>query len=118
MKVFITRKIPQKAIDYMKENNISFSFYKKDQPIPRKELLKKVKNADAVLSLLTDKIDALMMELKDTSNSEKLAELLKKYMQQGQYIVISHNDEVITNASNLYGVSMHDGISKVVSLKV
>lgn len=58
MKVYITRKIPQKATDYLKENSISFSYYKKDQPIPRKELLRNVKNADAVLSLLTDKIDA------------------------------------------------------------
>jgi chromosome segregation ATPase len=39
-------------------------------------------------------------------------------MQRGQYIVISHNDEVISRATNLYGISMHDGISKVVSLKV
>ena len=61
-----------------------------------------------------DEIDAAL----DKRNSEKLAELLKKYMQKGQYIVISHNDEIITNASNLYGVSMHDGISKIVSLKI
>ena len=58
MKVYITRKILQKATDYLKENSISFSYYKKDQPIPRKELLRNVKNVDAVLSLLTDKIDA------------------------------------------------------------
>ena len=58
MKVYITRKILQEATDYLKENSISFSYYKKDQPIPRKELLRNVKNVDAVLSLLTDKIDA------------------------------------------------------------
>lgn len=57
MKVYITRRIPQKAIDFLKKKNFSVSFYKKDQPIPRKVLLENVKNADAVLSLLTDKID-------------------------------------------------------------
>jgi glyoxylate reductase len=62
MKVYITRKIPQKAIDYLKENGISFSYYNKDQPIPRKELLRNVKNVDAVLSLLTDKIDAEVID--------------------------------------------------------
>jgi glyoxylate reductase len=62
MKVYITRKIPQKAIDYLKENCISFSYYNKDQPIPRKELLRNVKNVDAVLSLLTDKIDAEVID--------------------------------------------------------
>jgi chromosome segregation protein len=61
-----------------------------------------------------DEIDAAL----DKRNSERLAELLKKYMKKGQYIVITHNDEVMANSTNLYGVSMTDGISKVVSLKV
>jgi len=39
-------------------------------------------------------------------------------MKRGQYIVITHNDEIITKATNLYGVSMHEGISKVISLKI
>ncbi|MEX0921097.1 MAG: chromosome segregation SMC family protein [Candidatus Pacearchaeota archaeon] len=63
---------------------------------------------------LLDEIDAAL----DKRNSERLAALLKKYMQKGQYIVITHNDEVISKASNIYGVSMHDGISKIVSLEV
>lgn len=63
---------------------------------------------------ILDEIDAAL----DKRNSERLAGLLKKYMQKGQYIVITHNDEVISRATNLYGVSMHDGISKIISLKV
>jgi len=63
---------------------------------------------------ILDEIDAAL----DKRNSERLAGLLKKYMQKGQYIVITHNDEIITNATNLYGISMHDGISKVLSLKI
>ncbi|MBU1501556.1 MAG: chromosome segregation protein SMC [Nanoarchaeota archaeon] len=63
---------------------------------------------------LLDEIDAAL----DKRNSERLAQLLDKYMQNGQYIVVSHNDEVISKATNLYGVSMHDGISKIISLKV
>jgi len=61
-----------------------------------------------------DEIDAAL----DKRNSERLGELLKKYMQKGQYIVISHNDEVISNSTNLYGVSMNEGISKIVSLRI
>ena len=61
-----------------------------------------------------DEIDAAL----DKRNSERLANLLNKYMKKGQYIVITHNDEIITKATNLYGVSMHDGISKIVSLRV
>ena len=63
---------------------------------------------------ILDEIDAAL----DKRNSERLANLLNKYMQKGQYIVISHNDEIISNATNIYGISMHDGISKVISLKV
>jgi chromosome segregation protein len=63
---------------------------------------------------ILDEIDAAL----DKRNSERLAGLLKKYMKRGQYIVITHNDEIITNATNLYGVSMHEGISKIISLKL
>ncbi len=61
-----------------------------------------------------DEIDAAL----DKRNSERLGELLKKYMQKGQYIIITHNDEVISNATNIYGISMQDGISKIISLKI
>ena len=61
-----------------------------------------------------DEIDAAL----DKRNSERLAGLLNQYMKSGQYIVITHNDEVITNATNLYGVSMHEGISKIISMKL
>lgn len=63
---------------------------------------------------ILDEIDAAL----DKRNSERLSALLKKYMQKGQYVIITHNDEIITGATNLFGVSMHEGISKVISLKV
>lgn len=63
---------------------------------------------------ILDEIDAAL----DKKNSERLSGLLKKYMRKGQYIVITHNDEVISNATSLYGVSMHDGVSKIISLKL
>lgn len=62
---------------------------------------------------LLDEIDAAL----DKRNSEKLAMLLRKYMEKGQYIVTSHNDDIILNATNLYGVSMNDGVSKIISLR-
>jgi chromosome segregation protein len=63
---------------------------------------------------ILDEIDAAL----DKRNSELLANLLKKYIQSGQYIAISHNDSIITGANTLYGVSMNSGISKVLSLDV
>lgn len=61
-----------------------------------------------------DEIDAAL----DKRNSERLSSLIKKYMMKGQYIVITHNDALIMDSNILYGVSMHDGISKIISLKL
>jgi chromosome segregation protein len=62
-----------------------------------------------------DEIDAAL----DRRNSEKLSYLLKKYMKEGQYLIITHNDSIISDASSiLYGVSMQEGISKVLSLEI
>jgi chromosome segregation protein len=63
---------------------------------------------------ILDEIDAAL----DKRNSELLANLLRTYMGSGQYLIISHNDSIISNADTLYGVSMNNGISKVVSLKL
>jgi len=44
--------------------------------------------------------------------------LINKYSDRAQYVVISHNDAVISNAEILYGVSMDEhGMSKVVSMR-
>jgi chromosome segregation protein len=63
---------------------------------------------------LFDEVDAAL----DSRNSELLSKLIQKYSSKAQYIVISHNDKVITDADQIYGVSMQEGVSKVVSLKV
>ena len=61
-----------------------------------------------------DEIDAAL----DKHNSELLAALIKKYMTTGQYLIITHNDTLISEATNLYGVSMQENMSKIISLKV
>jgi len=61
-----------------------------------------------------DEVDAAL----DKRNSEKLAKLVRKYSEGAQYIMISHNDSVISEADHLYGVAMgEEGVSKVVSLR-
>jgi chromosome segregation protein len=63
---------------------------------------------------LLDEVDAAL----DKHNSMRLSKLIKQYSNKAQYIVISHNDQVITEADQIYGVSMQQGVSKIVSLKV
>ena len=84
-----------------------------EQTIVALSLIFAIQDLNPYAFYVLDEIDAAL----DKRNSERLANLLRKYMERGQYIVITHNDEVITNASNLYGISMHDGLSKIVSLK-
>jgi chromosome segregation protein len=62
-----------------------------------------------------DEVDAAL----DKNNSEKLAKTIRAYCVNAQYVVISHNDSMISEADNLYGVSMDENqISKVTSLKI
>jgi len=62
-----------------------------------------------------DEVDAAL----DKHNSEKFARLIRQYSDKAQYLIMSHNDAVISEADSLYGVSMNEhGISQVVSLRV
>ncbi len=61
-----------------------------------------------------DEVDAAL----DKTNSTLLSQLIAKYSKRAQYIVVSHNDTVITEGDAIYGVSMQDGISRIFSLKI
>ncbi len=63
---------------------------------------------------ILDEIDAAL----DKHNSETLSKLIRNYATNAQYIMISHNDSIISEADTLYGISMNDGVSKVTSLKI
>lgn len=62
MKVFITRKIPNAAKEIFKANGIDIKVYSKNNPISKEELIKFGKNADGIISLLTDKIDSEIID--------------------------------------------------------
>ena len=63
---------------------------------------------------ILDEIDAAL----DKHNSEMLSKLIRNYAGNAQYICISHNDALISEADTLFGVSMNEGVSKVTSLKI
>ncbi|MCS7185272.1 MAG: D-glycerate dehydrogenase [bacterium] len=60
-KVYVTRIIPEEGLGILKRD-YDVEIWKKDMPIPKSELIKKVKDVDALLSLLTDTIDAEVMD--------------------------------------------------------
>jgi glyoxylate reductase len=57
MKVYITRKIPSIGVELLKEKGYKVKVYKKDTPITQIDFIKEAKDADAVITLLTDKVD-------------------------------------------------------------
>jgi len=61
-----------------------------------------------------DEIDPAL----DKRNSEILANILKENIKDSQCIIITHNDAIINSANILYGTSMQEGISRIVSLKL
>lgn len=70
-KIFVTRPIPQNAIDRLSSKGYQIDVYEKDDVIPRKKLIKTLRNGgyDALLCLLTDKIDG---EIFDAGKTLKL----------------------------------------------
>jgi len=61
-KIAITRRIPEAGINLLKQAGFEPIVSSKDGVLTREELKEFVKGADAILSLLTDKIDAEILE--------------------------------------------------------
>ncbi len=62
MNVFITRKISAVAKELLQREGFSTEEYSGNNAISRKELIKKAKNADGIISLLTEKFDKELID--------------------------------------------------------
>jgi len=63
---------------------------------------------------LLDELDAPL----DESNINRFIRVLKRFLDQSQFLIITHNKRTISMADTLYGVTMQEhGISKIVSVK-
>ncbi|WP_456393938.1 chromosome segregation protein SMC [Thermococcus sp.] len=63
---------------------------------------------------LFDEIDAHL----DDANVKRVADLIKEASENSQFIVITLRDVMMANAEKIIGVSMHNGVSRVVSLSL
>jgi chromosome segregation protein len=62
-----------------------------------------------------DEVEAAL----DDPNIDRFLELLRRYSDRAQFIVVTHQRRTMSAADRLYGVSMGaDGVSKVVSRRL
>ncbi len=63
---------------------------------------------------LLDELDAPL----DESNIGRFTDLLKKFVHESQFIIITHNKRTVSAAKAIYGVTMEErGVSKTVSMR-
>jgi chromosome segregation protein len=63
---------------------------------------------------LLDEVDAAL----DESNVIRFCDILKHLAQRTQFIVITHNRVTMTAAQAIYGISMRESVSRLLSLKL
>jgi chromosome segregation protein len=63
---------------------------------------------------ILDEVDAAL----DKPNSKNLSDLVGRMSDESQFIVVSHNDTVMSNAESVIGVTKADGVSKLVGIKL
>ena len=61
-----------------------------------------------------DELDAPL----DESNINRFLKILKRFVGQSQFLIITHNKRTISMADTLYGVTMQErGVSKIISVR-
>lgn len=62
MKIFVTRKTPGKALEKLAVSEHEVVISEFDRPLKEEELVEKVRDVDALLTLLTDRVDGELMD--------------------------------------------------------
>ncbi|MCP5062313.1 MAG: D-glycerate dehydrogenase [Ignavibacteriae bacterium] len=110
MKVFITRKIQPIAKELLTKEGFKVSVFKKNRPITKDELLKKAKNADAIISLLTEKFDKDVID--QLPNCKIIANFAVGYNNidveyaKKKGIIVTNTPDVLTEATTETAVSL------------
>lgn len=62
--MYVTRRIPKPGPEFLKKNGCTLTFWDSDDAIPHEDLVKNIKadKYDALLCMLTDQVDAAVMD--------------------------------------------------------
>lgn len=99
-KVYVTRRIPQPALDLVRSAADVTVWDREDAPPPREVILREVAGVDGLLSLLTDRIDGAVMDaaprLKVVSNFAVGYDNIDVPAATTRGIVVTNTPEVLT----------------------
>jgi glyoxylate reductase len=102
-KVFITGDIPEIAINILEKKNYVVKIYKGKKYLSQSELIKNVRNADAVISLLTNKFNAEVIDeikkCKVISNYAVGFNNIDVGYAKQKNIVVTNTPDVLTDAT-------------------
>lgn len=116
-KVFVTRQIPEAGIKMLREKGFEVEVSDVDGVIPREVLLQKVKGIDALLPLLTDKVDAELLDaagpqLKVVANYAVGYDNINLADAASHNVIVTNTPDVLTVSVAELAVAMILGISR------
>ncbi len=102
-KVFITYKLPGSPEKILQKHGFRISIHSGNKPITRKDLLNKGKDADAVITLLTDKIDREVIDAfqkcKIIANCAVGYNNLDVEYARSKKIIVTNTPDILTDAT-------------------
>ncbi|MGC8572006.1 MAG: AAA family ATPase [Candidatus Micrarchaeia archaeon] len=111
--IFNSALLIDASIKNRKQNTEQFSGGQKTLLVLMIILALQIRNAMSLY--IFDEIDVSL----DKENAKKLSKLIKELSKDSQFIIVSHNDALITSADTAIGVMMKkDGESQVVGIRV
>lgn len=116
-KVFITRRIPEVGEKLLREAGFDVEVSDLDGAVSRETLLAKVKGVDAVLSLLTDKIDGELMDaagsqLKIVANYAVGYDNIDLEAARARKIIITNTPDVLTESVAEHAIALMFAIAR------
>lgn len=101
MKIYVTRRIPPSGLEALSDHEIEV--YEQPMPVPRAILAEKIRTADALIPLLSDRVDAELMDqasrLKIIANFAVGYDNIDVDAATKKGIVVTNTPDVLTDAT-------------------
>jgi len=114
--VLLTRRIPSSVLSHL-ESHHTVDLYTGDGPIPREELLRRVEGKDALISMLTDKIDGELVD-RGKPSLKVIATVAVGYDNidvpavRSRGVAVTHTPDVLTEATAEFAWALILGIAR------